>query len=73
MRRLGFRRTVTAGPLLSNWRLHYSRSATNGDTDMPAVLTSTNILSNDAALALPPSPPMIFVVHRSVTIADHNA
>jgi hypothetical protein len=38
---------------------------------MPAVLTLyEDILSNDAALALPPSPRMIFMVHGSVTIAD---
>ena len=40
---------------------------------MPAVLTLyEDVLSNDAVLALPPSPRMIFVVHGSVAIADHG-
>jgi hypothetical protein len=45
----------------------------NGDIVMPAVLTLyEDVLSNDALLALPPAPRMIFVVHGSVAIADHG-
>ncbi|HKA79152.1 MAG TPA: hypothetical protein VKD43_03925 [Xanthobacteraceae bacterium] len=40
---------------------------------MPAVLTlHEDILSNEAALTLPPAPRMVFVVHGSVTIADRS-
>jgi hypothetical protein len=40
---------------------------------MPPVLALyEDILSDDATLALPPSPRMIFVVHGSVTIADRT-
>lgn len=40
---------------------------------MPPVLALyEDILSNDANLALPPSPRMIFVVHGSVTIAERS-
>jgi hypothetical protein len=37
----------------------------------PVLALYEDILSDDATLALPPSPRMIFVVHGSVTIADH--
>jgi hypothetical protein len=74
MRKARFGRTVSARTAVVELAIStILATPLNGDTDMPAVLTLyEDILSNDAALALPPAPRMIFVVHGSVTIADHG-